>query len=309
MPEIVFLLGDVAEARNDNHERLPAAFRAAGWQVTSLPHDAVRMHQGRIQLGDHDPQRFQLIWLVGFGPAESFLDRMQLLRMVDQQRFVNAVDPLIHLHAKSSWASRMPETYVSNDPRFLGDIVDAGGDWVAKPTAGSFGREVWRLSRGTSGRQLLTRLIGDAGRYCMLQRFLPGIDAGEKRSLVAGGRVIGTYLRRPGALSDAQSELAGQRTPRAAPEPDFRANLAAGGAAEPASLTDAERRLVEDIAAELDDAGIGFAAVDILYPYLMEVNLANPGGLGTMAALYGTDLTPVVVDAVVTRRGGPIGAQ
>jgi glutathione synthase len=293
MPEIAFLLGNTDQAHNDNHERLPAAFRAAGWHVTTLPHDAVRMRQGRVRLDHHDPQRFQLIWLVGFGPAASFLDRMQLLRLLDQHRLVNAVEPLIHLHGKSAWVSRMPETHVSNDPGFLGDIVDGGGDWVAKPTAGSFGQDVWRLSPGASGRQLLTRLIGETGRYCMLQRFVPGIDAGEKRTLVAGGRLIGTYLRRPGTSA----------------EPDFRANLAAGGGAEAASLTDAEQRLVQEIVMELDAAGVGFAAVDTVYPYLMEVNLANPGGLGTLETLYGRDLAAAVVDALVTRRARAVGAQ
>lgn len=284
MPEIAFLVGDAAQASNDNHERLPAAFRAAGWEVTMLRHEAVRMQSGRVRLGDHDPQRFQLVWLVGFGPAASFLDRMQLLRLVDQRRFVNAVDPLVHLHAKTAWTSRMPETHVSNDPQLLADIVDGGGDWVVKPTAGSFGRDVWRLTPGATTRQLLARLIGDTGRYCMLQRFVDGIEAGEKRTLVAGGRLIGTYLRRP--------EF----------RPEFRANLATGGAAERASLTPAERRLVEEIAAELDLAGIGFAAIDTVYPYLMEVNVANPGGLGTMATLYGTDFSPAVVDALLGRR-------
>ena len=34
MPEILFLLGEAALARNDNHERLPAGFEQAGWQVS-----------------------------------------------------------------------------------------------------------------------------------------------------------------------------------------------------------------------------------------------------------------------------------
>ena len=289
MPEIAFLLGDVAEARNDNHLRLPEAFRASGWRVTALPHDAVRMRHGQVCLGDLDPQRFQLIWLVGFGPAESFLDRMQLLRHVDQRRFVNAIDPLIHLHAKTAWAKRLPETYVSNDLEYLVSILDRGGNWIAKPTAGSFGRDVSRVNAGPAGRAVVAGLIGATGRYCLLQRFVPAVAEGEKRTLMAGGRVIGSYLRRPGS--------------------DFRTNLATGADAEPTRLSAEERQLVQAVTDELGTAGVGFAAIDTVYPYLMEVNLANPGGLSTLASVYGEDFGPRVADAVAGSRGVPRGSQ
>ena len=57
MPEIIFLLGDATEARNDNHIRLPKGFRDAGWQVTELNHDCVRLQAGALRFGEEDPAR------------------------------------------------------------------------------------------------------------------------------------------------------------------------------------------------------------------------------------------------------------
>ena len=42
---------------------------------------------------------------------------------------------------------------------------------------------------------------------------------------------------------------------------------------------------------ELISHRVGFAAIDTVGGYLMEVNLANPGGLQTLEDLYGTTQT------------------
>ncbi|MCH8141463.1 MAG: hypothetical protein IH908_07695 [Proteobacteria bacterium] len=56
------------------------------------------------------------------------------------------------------------------------------------------------------------------------------------------------------------------------------------------------------IAEDLLTQGVGFAAVDIAYPYLMEVNVANPGGLKTLETLTGNDLSSSVAQAIVAWR-------
>jgi hypothetical protein len=54
MPRILFLASTTALAHNDNHERLPAAFRAAGWDVTVRDHDEVYISGGRVFRGRGD---------------------------------------------------------------------------------------------------------------------------------------------------------------------------------------------------------------------------------------------------------------
>ena len=285
MPDIAFLTGDTAIARNDNHERLPRAFREAGWQVTILPHEAMRLEPGGVRLGAQDPARFALIWLVGMGRADTFLDRMQLLRLLPPDRLVIGVHALTYGHAKYAWWRHMPETYASSDSEYLKSKLAQGGEWVAKPVAGSYGRDVVRVCNDSEGGAVLDRLTGGGETYCLLQRYVAQIESGEKRTLVAGGRIIGSYLRLPGN--------------------GLRANLAAGGKPHPTSLTAGERDLVEHLAGEFAAGGVGFAAVDTVFPYLMEVNLANPGGLATLESLYREDFTPAVVRAVCRWRGLP----
>jgi glutathione synthase len=194
------------------------------------------------------------------------------------------VDALIYRHAKYAWWRHMPETHASNDPGYLKAKLAQGGDWVAKPAAGSYGRDVTRISNDAAGAGVIDRLTGHGrGLYCLLQRFVPEIEQGEKRSLVAGGRIIGSYLR--------------------VPESGLHANLATGAKAEPTTLTLQERELVETLACHLTASGIGFAAVDTVFPHLMEVNLANPGGLATLESLYGEDPTAAVVKAICNWRG------
>lgn len=279
MPAIAFLFGDVALARHDNHRRLPEAFRALGWTVSLSSHEAVRLEPGGVRLGSEDPARFDLIWLLGMGRAHTFFDRMQLLRLLPAERFVTGIDAFVYRHAKYAWWRHMPETYASSDAAFLNSILAGGGDWVAKPAAGSYGRDVNRITHDDAGAATIDRLTGHGrGDYCVLQRFVPEIRHGEKRTLVAGGCIIGSYLRMPGA--------------------DLRANLATGGTPHPTTLTAAERHLVESVAQELTDAGIGFAAVDTVHPHLMEVNLVNPGGLATLASLYGGDPAAATAEAI-----------
>lgn len=282
MPEILFLLGDVALAHNDNHERLPQAFRRDGWGVTELDHDRVKLTQGGIRLGSQREERFDLIWLIGFGRKSTFFDRMQLLGQLRQTRFVTEIDVFLTLHGKYHWLDHMPETHADNDVDALLEVLSQGGTWVAKPTAGSFGRDVHFLAPGIDHRQILERLTGGEMRgYCLLQRYVPEIERGETRTLIAGGKIIGSYLRKPR---------------------DGIANIALGAQVQATVLNEQEEGLVATIAEDLLTQGVGFAAVDIAYPYLMEVNVANPGGLKTLETLTGNDLSSSVAQAIVAWR-------
>jgi glutathione synthase len=277
MQRILFLVADAGRAHNDNHERLPAAFRAAGWSVDVQAHESVRFASGEVLAGNDNVRGYDRVWVLGLGRADTFFDRMQLLRRLPQSRFVTRIDALMYLHAKYAWSEHMPETHADNDAVRLAAIVARGGDWIAKPTAGSFGRDVLRVGADAPGRAALEHLTSD-GRYCLLQRFVPEIAQGEKRTLVAGSTIIGTYLRLPGT--------------------DFRTNLSLYGRPAASALTDRERELVNRMIHELVAAGVGFAAIDSAGDYLMEVNLANPGGLATLASVYGRDFAPAVVSAL-----------
>ena len=297
MPAIAFFVGGVGSTngaapapRNDNEVRLPRAFREAGWAVRLVDRESLAAHDGLILAGwspdDLSPiDGFDLYFHLGFGAKESFLDRMQLLRGLDQERFVNTADALVYQHGKISLLLACPDvpqptSHLSNDPARLAGIVQGGGDWIAKPAASSFGRDVFRLHRDdTNVRAILEHLTRDR-RYALLQAYLPAVKRGEKRVLIAAGTVIGAYRKRSA---------------------DHRGNLDAGATAHRTTLTEPERTTLRLLSRRLDALGVRFAAVDLVGENVLEINVANPGWLGTYEAVAGADLAPRVV-AALTRR-------
>lgn len=278
MPRILFLASTNALAHNDNHERLPAAFRAAGWDVTVRDHDRVYLSAGTVFAGTETPVTdFDRLWVLGLGRAATFLDRMQLLERLPQSALVTPIHALVYQHAKYAWSHYMPETHGGLDADVLAACAD-DGDWVVKPTAGSFGRGVVRVRGRDAARAALQEATDQGTRYALLQRYVPAIETGETRSIVAGARVIGSYLRLPGR--------------------DFRTNLSQEGRAVSVTLGPEQSTLLAQVHDELKAAGIGFAAVDLAGDRLIEVNLANPGGLSTLQQVYGRSFDAAVVDAL-----------
>jgi glutathione synthase len=238
-----------------------------------------------------------LVWLLGLGRRDSFLDKLQLLSGL-RAPLVNSVDALLHLKSKYRLARlpaglRHPQTHASRDWSELHDMVlSHDRQWIVKPPAGSFGRDVFRVSRSDPNcKAILQTLTGPAGeRYCLLQEYVPAIEAGEKRVLFSAGRVVGQYLR--------------------VRHDDHRTNLSQGGRASACDLTSEERALCERIGAYLFASGAWFAALDLVHPYIIEFNVANPGGLDTLRQLTGEDRSHAVVDAVLAALGrGTPGAR
>lgn len=278
MANVLFLIGDAGIAQNDNHVRLPAAFRKLGHEVTTVDHTSVSLHGNELLIGECSADRYELLWLLGFGPRESFLDRMQLLKRIDQRRFVNPVDAYTYLHSKLNFTEYMPETHAAGSLEPLIQQLDDATRWVVKPSATSFGRDVAIIGNDDRGRERIRRVIEKYG-FAVVQRYVDSVDHGEVRFLVAAGKPIGCYKRLPA--------------------PDHRANLAAGGRPVVHTATPREAELANTIGSKLLECGIRFAAVDIAGPYLIEVNVVNPGGLATLQKLTGDDLVPLTVRTIV----------
>ncbi len=252
-----------------------AALRTLDWQVVQSPIDSLELNRGGVSVtapaGRFRAADADLIWVLGFGRAATFLDKMQLLGGLNVP-FVNRIDALLLLHAKYPTGLNavdfpQPETHAANRAEALIAVAEAGGGrWVLKPPAGSFGRGVVIADAGSAELARAARILTDGGRYAVLQRWRPEVEDGEYRVLVAGGRIIGTY-RRIGAPAQPA------------------ANLARGGHAVVAEPDPERDALALRAAAALARAGIRFAGLDITGSLILEANVINPGGLATLAAL------------------------
>ncbi len=271
---ILFFLSYPETTANDNHARLPAAFRAAGWQVATASHQSLRLNNGVLEYSAGPLTEFARFWLLGFGAATSFFDRMQLLLGLPEQRFVVSPSALLGLHGKFGQLQHSPDTYASSDMEFLLSKVSAGGRWVIKPTAGSNADGVQFVHDVAAAEAALKPLLAN-DRYALLQRYVPEVSQGELRVLCAAGRLVGHYLRvgKPGEVT----------------------NLSRGAQAQLVDLTSAQQQLAIRISQELLAQGVGYCAVDLVGDKLIETNIANPGGLGTLAELTGEDRASLVV--------------
>ena len=124
---------------NDNETRLPRAFEAAGWDVVCFDRESLAAHDGGVFAESLAGctvavDGFELYCQLGFGTQASFLDRMQMLRTLDQRRFVNTPDALVYQHGKISLLLACPDvpqpaSHLGNDPDKLAAVIRAGGDW------------------------------------------------------------------------------------------------------------------------------------------------------------------------------------
>lgn len=227
-----------------------------------------------------------LVWLLALGYRNTFLDKIQLLyNLSGKVRIINSIDSIMYLKSKYllSYADRFsyPESYASSDWEYLWEIISArGGKWILKPPAGSFGRDVFIVAAEESNtRALLQNMTAHGnGQYCLLQRYVEEIAAGEKRVLFAGGKVVGQY-RRKATL-------------------DHRTNVIQGAQTEACDLTGEEVNLCHEIGKYLLTMGAEFAGVDMVYPYVIEFNVINPGGLTTILELTGVNLTERIIDLI-----------
>ena len=280
MKRVGFISAGNGIPSNDNLERLSRAHQAKGWTVESLLHESLLLNAdggcAASANGLHYPlESFDRLWIVGFGAREGFLDRMQMLKTLNPRTFVNTPAALVMLHGKFAFTDLQPETFASSSVDELIGILDRGGDWIAKPTAASFGRDVFRLRADyPNSRAILENLTGHGiGQYCILQRYVTAAESNEKRVIVAGGKIIGAYGKKGG-------------------------NVKTGASVRSTVLETQEEKLIKSMLAQLMEQGVRFAGIDIAYPNIFEANIANPGGLQTLESLSGIDHAPIVIDAL-----------
>jgi glutathione synthase len=85
---------------------------------------------------------------------------------------------------------------------------------------------------------------------------------------------------------------------------DFRANMHAGAGVEACGLEPRDREICEAIGPALRESGMMFVGIDVIGPYLTEINVTSPTGLQEMNRLYGTRLESDLVDRVLAKAKG-----
>ena len=179
----------------------------------------------------------------------------------------------------------MPPTLVTGDRHQLVAFAREHGGAVLKPLDGHGGRGVVRLDPDDPGIECVVDVAtADGRRAVMAQRFLAGVQDGDRRILLLDGEPLGVLNRRP------------------APG-EFRANIGRGASVEVVGLDDADRRIVEVLAPALRADGLWFVGIDVIDGRLSEVNVTSPTGLRQLTTLSGARPDLAVVDWLAERSG------
>ncbi len=113
----------------------------------------------------------------------------------------------------------------------------------------------------------------------MIQRYIPENAKGDTRILLLDGELLGAFVRKP--------------TKR-----DFRANLSIGGTMHRARLKKRDLEIAERVGKECKQRGLSFVGLDVIGPYLSEINVTSPSGIPEIRKLTGLSLEKKVADFI-----------
>ncbi len=177
----------------------------------------------------------------------------------------------------------MPPTLVA---RHLDDVKAFRAqykDIIVKPLYGNGGSGVFRLQAGDSNLGSLIEMFHGLNREpVMVQEYRPEVRGGDKRIILVDGEVAGAINRVPS-------------------EGETRSNMHVGGVPKPTDLTARDLEICARLGPELKRRGLIFTGIDVIGPYLTEINVTSPTGIRQVKAFGGSDIAAMIWDAIERR--------
>lgn len=172
-----------------------------------------------------------------------------------------------------------PETIVSSQKSVFHQFLESHGDIVIKPLDGMGGQGVFRVKAGDQNLDSIVEVLSKNGReHIMAQVYIPEIVDGDKRILLINGEFV------PYALARMPKDGA------------LRGNLAAGGTGVGRELTERDRYICNEVGPWLKAHQIYFAGIDVIGPYLTEVNVTSPTCVRELDRIYNLNISGQLFD-------------
>ena len=171
---------------------------------------------------------------------------------------------------------------VTRDAGHIQAFIDEHRDTIVKPLDGMGGASVFRVRESDPNRNVIVETVSQLGaRTVMAQRFIPDIADGDKRILLIAGELVPFSLAR-------------------IPKPgETRGNLAVGGRGIAQPLSARDREIGHALAAPLWRAGLLVVGIDVIGPYLTEVNVTSPTCFVEISEQSGFDVGALFADSLV----------
>jgi len=179
----------------------------------------------------------------------------------------------------------MPPTLVTRNPDDVRAFRAEYRDIILKPLYGNGGASVFRVGPDDTNLNSLIELFQIVFREpFMVQQYRPEVRAGDKRIILVDGKAVGGINRVPAA-------------------DETRSNMHVGGRAEATELTPRDLEICERLGPELAKRGLLFTGIDVIGPYLTEINVTSPTGIRQVKAFGGPDIAALIWDAIEAKAG------
>jgi len=215
-----------------------------------------------------------------------YLYATQMLALAEMQGtlVVNRTQALREANEKlaSTWFPQCaPPTLVNREQTRLRAFLAEHNDIIIKPLDAMGGASIFRVRADDPNVGVIFETLTEHGhRYTMAQRYIPEIDAGDKRILLVDGEPVPYALARIPAKGET------------------RANLAVGGRGVGVELSERDHWICTQVAPRLKAMGLMFVGLDVIGDYLTEVNVTSPTCIRELDALYGLDIGGQLMDAI-----------
>jgi glutathione synthase len=174
----------------------------------------------------------------------------------------------------------MPPTIVTRSLDDVKAFRSAHKDIIVKPLYGNGGSSVFRIRPEDTNLASLVELFQTVFREpFMVQQYRAEVRGGDKRIILIDGELAGAINRVPAA-------------------DETRSNLHVGGTAKPVEITARDREICARLGPELKRRGLIFTGIDVIGPYLTEINVTSPTGIRQVKQFGGADIAAMIWDAV-----------
>ena len=213
-----------------------------------------------------DSSYVTLCWMLGLAEKKVSMVNSPSRLLAHHEKLL----PLQAIQAGFLSRADLLPSFVAEDVRVFSPLprdLAGQGAVVSKPWLGFAGREVKKFPSARAAFRKAKKK-----ETSIYQPYLEAItEMGDRRVLFIDGEYSGDFVRIPKKGS-------------------FVANLARGGSAILRDRTSQEKELCNRIGSFLRASGILFAGVDLIGPFVTEMNITSPTGLETLVDLGGPDL-------------------
>lgn len=180
----------------------------------------------------------------------------------------------------------MPPTLITRSLEDVRAFREEHCDIIVKPLYGNGGAGVFRIRPDDTNLGSLVELFQSVFREAFIvQRYQPEVREGDKRIILVDGEIAGAINRVP--ASD-----------------ETRSNMHVGGRPEAADVTPREQEICAVIGPEIKRRGLIFTGIDVIGPYITEINVTSPTGIREIKRFGGPDIAVMIWDVVEGRCRG-----